>query len=206
MNNRNLAASCQYPARRIPGPARHVWWWLLVSLTWPVAVAAQQDSMKGCNLLTPAELSAAIGGSVGHALGQERPYKKFPPMIDHDGVVYTCTEAVGTHKVVIHYNTSPVTAAGKKFALDHSKEAEDDLRKQGYQIQTKDLSGSHCTTIVPGAGTKDTLEDVVGTACVREKGPYVVSVYVSATGTSDMLSMERVGALTEKAVSRVPAQ
>ena len=206
MSNQSFRARAEYPARRTPGRARSLSLWLLAALISPVAVSAQQDSMKACNLLTPTELGAVIGGSVAYTSGRGRPYKKFPPVTDHQGIVYTCSEDVGTHKVEIHYNTLPVTAAGKKFAEDHAKEAEDDLRNDGYQVQTRDLSGAHCTTILPGSGAKNAVEGAVGTACVLEKGLYVLSVYVSATGASDVCSMEKVASLVEKAASRVPAQ
>lgn len=206
MSNQSFPALAEYPARRTPARARYASLWLLAALVSPVAVSAQQDSLKACNLLTPTELSAVIGGSVAHASGRGRPYKKLSPVTDHDGIVYTCSEDVGMHRVEIHYNTSPVTAAGKKFAQDHAREAEEELRNQGYQVQTRDLSGAHCTSILPGSGAKNAVEGAVGTACVLEKGLYVLSVYVSATGASDVCSMEKVASLVEKAASRVPTQ
>jgi hypothetical protein len=76
--------------------------------------------------------------------------------------------------------------------------------KEGYQIQVKDLSGSLCSTMLQPASSKDTLK-IVGTNCGRDKGPYHVLVIVDATGPNDLISMEKVAALAEKAAQRVPA-
>jgi hypothetical protein len=181
--------------------------WLFSVLAWPLAVSAQQNALKACNLLTPPELQAAVGGSVSHPSGEARPYHK-NPVVDHDGVLYTCSEVAGTRHITIHYNASPVTAQGKKFAETGARNAEEELRNQGYQIQNKDVNGSRCTTLLPPANSKATVvdESMLGTACVREKGPYVVSITVSATSQSDLLPMEKVASLVEKAVSRVPTQ
>ncbi|HEY6250606.1 MAG TPA: hypothetical protein VI685_11650, partial [Candidatus Angelobacter sp.] len=79
----------------------------------------------------------------------------------------------------------------------------DGLRKQGYQVQAKEVGGSQCFTVLPPDSSKYTSV-LVGTSCGREKGPYSVSVKVGATGPNDVASMEKVAALTEKAASRVP--
>jgi hypothetical protein len=171
------------------------------------SLTAQQNALKACDLLTPPELQAAVGGSVSHPSGEARPYHK-NPVVDHDGVLYTCSEVAGTRHITIHYNASPVTAQGKKFAETGARNAEEELRNQGYQIQNKDVNGSRCTTLLAPANSKATAvdESMLGTACVREKGPYVVSITVSASSQSDLLPMEKVTSLVEKAVSRVPTQ
>src|SRR5580704_3415889 len=139
------------------------------------SLTAQQNALKACDLLTPPELQAAVGGSVSHPSGEARPYHK-NPVVDHDGVLYTCSEVAGTRHITIHYNASPVTAQGKKFAETGARNAEEELRNQGYQIQNKDVNGSRCTTLLAPANSKATAvdESMLGTACVREKGPYVV--------------------------------
>ncbi len=167
---------------------------LLLALTWSVAASAQQDSMRACNLLTPTELSSAIGGSLGHPTGIFTPKN---PRLDRNGDFWSCQETVGTHEVWIFYNTLQVTEEGKK--LGH--EMQDRLRKQGFQIQNKEVSGSHCSTMVLPAGSKSSL---VGTDCWRDKGPSHVAIKVGATGPNDLFPMEKVASLTEKAASRVP--
>ncbi len=183
------------PMTRILFPARNPWLWLMASLVWPVAVSAQQDSMKACNLLTPAELSAAIGGSVGHPSGI---FLAKNPRLDRNGDFWSCEEMVGTRKVWIFYNTLQVTGEEKKQEQD----VQDRLRKAGYQIQTKDVSGAHCSIMLLTAGKSS----LMGTDCWRDKGPSHVAVKVGATGQSDLMPMEKIAALVEKAASRVPAQ
>lgn len=176
---------------------RNPWLWLLTALILPAAASAQQD-MKACTLLTPAELSTAVGGSVGHATGIFSPKN---PRLGRNGDFWSCDQMVGVRKVWIFYNTVPVTEEAKK----QQQEMQDRLRKQGYQVQTKEVSGSQCFTVLPPADSKYTSV-TVGTSCGREKGPYSVAVKVGATGPKDVASMEKVAALTEKAASRVPPQ
>lgn len=177
--------------------ARNSWLGLLMALIWPVAASAQQD-MKACTLLTPAELSTAVGGSVGHATGIFTPKN---PRLGRNGDFWSCDQMVGMRKVWIFFNTLPATEEGKKL----QQQMQDGLRKQGYQVQAKEVSGSQCFTVLPPDSSKYTSV-LVGTSCGREKGPYSVAVKVGATGPNNVASMEKVAALTEKAASRVPPQ
>jgi hypothetical protein len=172
--------------------------WLLVALIWPVVVSAQQDSMKACNLLTATELSTALGGSVGHPMGIFTPKNAKQ---GRNGDFWSCEETVGTRKVWIFYNTLQVTEEGKKLA----QEQEDRFRKEGYQIQKKELNGSRCATRIP-PGTAKGNGLAPQTSCEREKGPYQVIVAVEMTGANDLISMERVASLVEKATTRIPTK
>src|SRR5260370_30356222 len=167
-----------------------LWLWLVI-LILPVAVSAQDDSqhMKACTLLTPAELTAAIGGSVGRPKGIFTPPN---PQFARNGDFWSCELTVGTRAVWIQYNTLPATEEGKKL----TPQSQNRLRKEGYQIQVKDLNGSLCSTMFQPARSKDTLK-IVGTNCGRHKGPYHVLVIVGATGPNDLISIEKVAALAE---------
>src|SRR5258708_7012954 len=131
----------------IPNVASKTSLWLLVALIWPVVVSAQQDSMKACNLLTPTELSAVLGGSVGHPMGIFTPKNAKQ---SRNGDFWSCEETVGPRKVWIFYNTLQVTEEGKK----QQQELTDRLRNQGYQIQERELNGSRCATRVPPGSAK----------------------------------------------------
>jgi hypothetical protein len=139
----------------------------LVVLIWPAAALAQQDSMKACNLLSPAELGAAIGGSVGHPMGIFTPKN---PKQGRNGDFWSCEQTVGTRKVWIFYNTLQVTEEGKK----QQQEVTDRLRKQGYQIQEKELKVCHQGS--PGqcegqrAGTRNKLRARKGTVSSHRCG------------------------------------
>jgi hypothetical protein len=178
--------------------ARYAWLLLSVALIWPVAASAQQDSMKACNLLTPAELGAAIGGSVGHPMGIFTPKNAKQ---GRNGDFWSCEETVGARKVWIFYNTLQVTEEGKK----QQQELTDRLRKQGYQIQERELNGSRCATRVPpGGGNSNGLEPQA--SCERKKGPYQIIVAIDGTSANDLVPLEKVASLVEKAASRAPAQ
>jgi hypothetical protein len=175
---------------------------------WSMALPTAQPSRaaaKACELLTATELGTAVGGNVGQQSGAQKPYTK-NPMVDHAGVLYTCSETVGVRKVTIVLNTAAVTASGKQFAEAGARGAESALREQGFQVQAKEVGGSRCMTILPPAGSRSVDADRLGTNCVRETGPYVVSVTVGLIGAVDPVPMEKVAALAEKAAARVPAQ
>ncbi len=78
------------------------------------------------------------------------------------------------------------------------------LRNQGYQIQERELNGSRCATRIPPGGAKG-AGLAPQTSCERERGPYQVIVAVDVTGANDLVSLEKVALLVEKAASRAPA-
>src|SRR5258708_19231674 len=85
--------------------------WLLAALTWPVAASEQQNSMRACNLLTPTELSSAIGGSIGHPTGIFTPKNPRP---DRNGDFWCCQERVGRPGGCIFFITSQWPEHGRK--------------------------------------------------------------------------------------------
>jgi hypothetical protein len=178
---------------------------LLLALICSAACWGQQSSQRACNLLTPAELETAIGGHAAHGTETETPYKK-SAHIDHDGVLYECKEPVGARRVTLRFTTTGISEEGKKQGADISNDAQKWMRDQGYQIQVKEVNGSRCTTILPFAGAKGNELLPVGTTCVLKKGAYMVSIAVSATGSSDVVSMEKLATLADKAASRFPAR
>ena len=178
---------------------------LLVVLIGLIGAAGQQTSQKACDLLTPSELTAAIGGNVGNKSGTAIAYRKgqFGGLLpDHDGVNYECSETVGMQRVTIRYSTSEMTAEGKKDSEAKAKEFRESQKI--FHIQYKNLNGSYCTMIVPIDTSQ--LPGVPATTCQHEKGAYFVSVMVSAAGSSSALPMEKVAPLAEKAASRLPTQ
>lgn len=185
--------------------ARNALLWLLGVLIWPIRATGQGSSQKACDLLTPSELTAAIGGNVENKSGRATAYRKgqFGALgPDHDGVTYECSENVGTQRVTIRYSTSEVTAEGKKNSEARAKEMRESQKI--YHVEYKNLNGSNCTTIVPIESSP--VPGVPATTCQHEKGPYFVSVMVSVTGAGSALPMEKVALLAEKAASRLPAQ
>jgi hypothetical protein len=179
--------------------------WLLAALLWPIAASPQTASQMACDLLTPGELAAVIGESVGHVSGKEIPYRKNPQLgIDHDGVLYECVESVGARKAKIRYSTSQITTGARSKAEAVGKDAQQAMRNLGYKIEFKQVDGSSCTTILPFADAKGSELLPVGTTCVLDRGGYFVSIMVSGTSPSDVLRPEKVALLAEKAASRFP--
>ena len=180
---------------------------VIAALLLPVAAVGQTPSPKACDLLTSVELVEVIGGSFGHASGKEVPYRTNPQLgIDHDGILHECAEIVGARKVTVRFSTSEVTAEARKKAEAVGKDGLAAMQKLGYQVQIKEVGGSHCTTLLPFAGAKGNELLPVGTTCVLEKGAHFVSIQVSGTSSGDVLPAERAAQLTEKAATRLPAR
>ena len=201
----SLATSKVMATRKPPRLVRRGWVWLLATLIWPSVAAAQTVSRNACDLVRAAELEATIGGQVTHPLGRETPYRE-NSQIDHDGVLYECSEGVGTWNVSVKYSTSQVTAEARKAGLVRTIEMQDAMRKDGYQVQTKDINGSKCSVIVESANPNHPEANVlIQTACQLEKGLYFVSITVRPIGSRVPISMEKVASLAGKAASRLPA-
>lgn len=173
---------------------------LLAVLVWPPAGLAQQDSQekKACNLLTAAELSSVIGGSAGKAMSTFSPKNS---QFGRNGDFWSCEWTVGTRTVWVFYDTLVATAEGKKLA----QEQRDRYRKEGYQIKETELSGSRCVTTVPPGRAKN-FERPPGTSCERDKAAYHILVSVETTSANDLVPIERVLALVDKAAARAPGQ
>jgi hypothetical protein len=110
-----------------------------------------------------------------------------------------CTRADGTDCAASR-RTSQVTPEARRKGVADTVEMQEAVRKDGYQLQIKDIGGSKCTTVVQPPNPKYPQGTVlIQTACHLEKGPYFVTVAVQPVGSRDVLPMEKVASLAEKA-------
>jgi hypothetical protein len=160
-------------------------------------------SDKACSLITTAELAAVVGMKLDKALvGLEVPFKK-DATHDHDGSLFTCQGMVGGRYVMVAYGTRPVTPEGRKRAEARVERSQEKLRKEGYAIDARDFGNVKCWTMAaPPADTSATA--MFGTNCGGTKGDYFFAVLVSGARKSDIIPVEKLKALVDKAASRLP--
>lgn len=172
-----------------------------LTLLAPPASLQAQASQRACALVTPAELESALGGRVTTTQPQEIPYKE-DAHNDHDGVLSLCTYKVGARSVMVVASTQPVTAAGRQRGEAQTTAATDQLRHQGWTVQSHDFGATKCWTGVAPAGTKSPFSP--SASCGAVKGSYFVSVTVTSTNPQDRLSMEQAKQIADAATKRLP--
>jgi hypothetical protein len=77
------------------------------------------------------------------------------------------------------------------------------LRQSGYMFPERDFGDLKCWTMQPPAYQKAGLS-VFGTNCGGTRGDYFYSVSISATGTGDLIPIEKLKAVADKVASRLP--
>jgi hypothetical protein len=179
---------------------------LAVSVVVGVSGAEARDagkSNRACSLLTSADLEGVLGTKLARPLaGMEVPYTK-DANHDHDGSVLTCQGKAGARFVTVVFGTQPVTPEGRRRGEAKAKESEEKLLKAGYSIESKEFGSVPCWTMLPPPGDKSSFA-VFGSNCGGTKGDYFYSISISATGKADLVPIERLKALTDKAASRLP--
>ncbi|MBZ5535028.1 MAG: hypothetical protein LAO31_03655 [Acidobacteriia bacterium] len=172
---------------------------LLAALVVPAPLRAQSGP-KACSLLTNSEVEEVMGAKVANSSEGDIPYKKGPTS-DHDGTLMTCNWKMGERSVSLVYSTGSVTTEGKKQREHKIKASEETLISEGYKVDKKDFGNMKCSTMVPPA--QQTVKQF-STTCRTRKGPMFVTVSSSASGQDDLVPMEKISTLAEKAVSRLP--
>ncbi len=164
---------------------------------------ASPASEKACAVLRPAEIEAVLGAKLDRPLaGMAVPVKKDAPHPEGKAE-WTCQGRAGTRAVMVFYGTEPATADGIARAEARIKAPRERLRGMGYSIKETKLGATMCWTMTPPAAHGD--EPVAfGTTCAGVKGRSFYSVSVSSTGAGDLLGVEKVKLLADKAAARLP--
>ena len=168
----------------------------------PLLAQPSPASEKACALLRPEEIEAVVGAKLDRPLaGMEVPVKKDAAHPDGE-TQWTCQGRAGSRAVTVVYGTEPATPDGKVQAQARIKAPQARLRGMGYSIKETKLGGTTCWTMTPPAAHGD--EPVAfGTTCGGVKGRSFYSVSVSSTGAGDLLGVEQVKLLADKAAARL---
>jgi hypothetical protein len=169
----------------------------------PLLAQVHPTSEKACALLRPAEIEAVLGAKLDRPLaGMAVPVKKnaaHPP----GETLWTCQGSAGTRDVTVVFGAEPATPEGQAQLQIRLKAPQERLRRMGYTLKESTLGATMCWTMTPPAAHGD--EPVAfGSTCGGIKGRSFYSVSVSSTGAGDLLGVEKVKLLADKAAARLP--
>jgi len=162
------------------------WHWTVVGLAAAVVLvvtsAYAQESPVACTLLQPAELASALGGKAGELSGTST------------GSAEICNGQVGQLKIMIRTakRTRDDDGAVERKGIEVA-------RKMGMLVEGKIDGDMTCSTLVPPPAL---AEMGFNTTCSILRAGSVVAVEVTAPSQKEMASMEVVGQLVQKAITR----
>jgi len=147
-----------------------------------VTSAYAQESPVACTLLQPAELASALGGKAGELSGTST------------GSAEICNGQVGQLKIMIRTakRTRDDDGAVERKGIEVA-------RKMGMLVEGKIDGDMTCSTLVPPPAL---AEMGFNTTCSILRAGSVVAVEVTAPSQKEMASMEVVGQLVQKAITR----
>jgi hypothetical protein len=162
--------------------ARRITRTIVVSGIWLGAAGWAQAQKNPCELLTAAELEAALGGKA--ALSGSNV-----------GAAQICSGVVGSKKVMIRVGQRAAGEGGEKERKGIEK-----AKEMGIQVQVETEGDLTCSTMIP----PETMQQMgYNTTCTILRSGVVVGVEVTATTRKDMASTQSVKGLVQKARSRM---
>lgn len=162
---------------------------LLLAWSTPLPVDAA-SKYRPCSLLTTAELEGALrvklsSSNEGDIIIPEGPFK--------GETMSTCTWVMGSTNVTLAVTRGPRTPEQRAAGLTMLRQAEETLRKQGWTVESANISGAACSTYKPPAGAS-------GAACSMESKGFGFSLYIYGSSVTP----QQVKALADKAAARLP--
>jgi hypothetical protein len=151
---------------------------------------AQQPS-DACKLLQPAELESALGGKAGKFDNAARDLASAGFNTQNSPNV--CFGQVGSLKVMIRNAKREGDGTKERKGLEMA-------RSQGWQIEVKSEGELTCSSAMPPASQ---AQYGFNTTCSILRAGRVVAVEVTARSQKEMVSMDVVRKLVQKAASRL---
>lgn len=174
---------------------------LIMLLAWPAAFPAHAASKyKACSLLTAAELEAVVRIKVAAPESVDVPVTEGPFKGE---TVSICSWGMGSTAgaagyIMLSVMRAPKNAHERAAGLAMLREADEQLKKQGWTIKSVTIGGVECATYQPPAGGN--LPAGAGCA-VEAKG---VAFSLSIVGATAAVTPQQVKALADRAVARLP--
>jgi hypothetical protein len=157
--------------------------WVVVSILYLLAASSLHAQTKACDLLTAAELEAALGGKAG-ALSESNL-----------GAAHICSGSVGKMNVMIRFGERKSGSSG-----DAERKGIEAARQMGAKVQVKTEGDLTCSTMIP---PESMAQYGYNTTCTILREGVVVGVEVTATSQQGMATTEAVKGLAQKARSRL---
>lgn len=170
---------------------------LLIALVGLLGLAGERaveaaSKYKACSLVTTAELEAAVRAKVTSAQDSdvsitEGPYKGETMSI--------CSWVLGSSYATVSVMRGPQTPAQRAAGLALLREADAELKKQGWKIEDVTIGGVACATYRPPAG----LNALPGAGCALESKGHAFSLFVLGANATP----QQVKGLADKAAARL---
>jgi len=160
------------------------------------AADAAPSSVRACTLLTPAEISTALGTQPGPSHEDSFAIPDGPSKGDR---MASCMWPLTGMDMVTVSAVRALQGAQRDAALTDLDNAASDMKSHGWTEERQDIGGARCSTMAPPAAEKDAP---MMTGCfVEAKG---VALSVGAMNKTKKLAMQPVKDLLDKAVARLP--
>jgi hypothetical protein len=156
-----------------------------------LTAARGQQPPDACKLLQPAELESALGGKVGKLanVGSDLASAGFNTQNSPN----VCSGQVGSLKVMIRTAKREGDGTKERKGLEIA-------RSQGWQIEVKSEGELTCSSAMPPPSQ---VQYGFNTTCSILRAGRVVAVEVTAPSQKEMVSMDAVRKLVQKAASRL---
>ena len=141
-----------------------------------------------CSLLTPAQVSAAVG-SVGESLEGDMPGKAH---------MRACSWSIPGGLFTLAVGKVPNPNKSTRELLDYMNSMYDLLKGQGWKYEKKDLGSTSCSLLTPPAGAANGSPATICATVV--KGMLVMASASSKTS----IPAEKLKPLAETAAARLP--
>jgi len=168
----------------------------ILLMAWPATFPAQAASKyKACSLLTAAELKAVARLKVAAPEDVDVPITEGPFKGETMSI---CSWGMGSGYVNLTVMRGPKNAQERAAGMAILRDADEQLKKQGWTIKNVTIGRVECATYQPPAGAN--LPGGAGCA-VEAKG---LAFSLSILGPTVAVTPQQVKALTDKAVARLP--
>src|SRR5262245_17795820 len=162
----------------------------------PQGRAAPNPQVRVCTLLTPDEISAAVGAKPGASRENNVTIPEGPSQGD---TMATCMWPLSGMDVVTISAVKALQGAQRQAALADLDNATNEMKSQGWREERQDIGGARCSTMTPPAAERTAP---VMTGCFMEtKG---VALSVGTMTANKKTAIQPMRDLLDKASSRLP--
>ena len=157
-----------------------------------------QSKYKACSLLTASELETLIRNKVDRFSEADQTVNDGPWKGE---TMSTCTWFLGRTEAQLSVIRAPRSPEERAVGMARLREAEENLKKQGWTTETVTVGGSECKIATPPASS-----NVPGrlSACVAEGKGLALLLVVGKPAAPVDVTPHQVKALADKAVARLP--
>ncbi len=160
--------------------------------------AEAQSKYKPCSLLAASDLETLLRNKVDRFNEADQTVNDGPWKGE---IMSTCTWFVGRTEAQLSVIRAPRSLEERAIGMARLREAEENLKRQGWTTETVTVAGAECKIATP-----PTSSNVPGrlSACLAEGKGLALLLIVGKPAAPVDVTAQQVKALADKAVSRLP--